>query len=311
MVPLPPSDSGVPSDVGAFDPKLLALRERLRAAREERGSCPPWDELRADLLPGGGSRPGRDERLAHSEICPYCDAHLREWRKSFDHTADALEAVERGVLRGITGGAKRLFGSLARARSARAARAEAAAESAPYEPPPPPRQREERRALSAREERELEARAAATPEPAPVRMYEPPPPPRPRPAARASADVPVGDAGILVVEIPGDRTPPEAVFLCAQVLGLEVAILDALEELEGDPDLGAVRGVILAGQRAPETWPDAVRRARALVGNRPVVLMAPFGVTPSAGAKRALGSALIAESDPAERLLLLLDPQLR
>ena len=41
-----------------LDPKdadLLALRDRLRQARAERGNCPPWDELKADLLPGGAS----------------------------------------------------------------------------------------------------------------------------------------------------------------------------------------------------------------------------------------------------------------
>src|SRR5687767_11910136 len=87
---------------------LLALRQRLRAARAERGACPPWEELRDDLLPGGGGRASRAERMAHLEICHYCDANVKEWEKSLDHTSDALEAIEKGVARGVVAGAKRL-----------------------------------------------------------------------------------------------------------------------------------------------------------------------------------------------------------
>src|SRR5688572_6790757 len=94
-----------------IDPKdadLLALRDRLRQARAERGNCPPWDELKADLLPGGANRPGREERQAHLSICPYCGEHEREWRNTFDYESDRLGAIEKGVASGIMGFARTL-----------------------------------------------------------------------------------------------------------------------------------------------------------------------------------------------------------
>jgi hypothetical protein len=72
-----------------------------------------------------------------------------------------------------------------------------------------------------------------------------------------------------------------------------------------------VCGVILGGARPAASWPDAVRHARALVPRRPVVLLAAFGAEATTGARRALGDALCSESDPAERILLALDPDLR
>ena len=44
---------------------------------------------------------------------------------------------------------------------------------------------------------------------------------------------------------------------------------------------------------------------------RPVLLLASFGAEPTAGARRTLGDALLSESDPPERMLLALDPDLR
>ena len=98
-----------------LDPKLLELRARMRQAREERGGCPPWPELLADLVPGGAGRPGREERQAHTQVCPYCGEHVREWRASTDYDADRLAAVERGVARGLTQGAHGLLKTLGRA----------------------------------------------------------------------------------------------------------------------------------------------------------------------------------------------------
>jgi hypothetical protein len=107
------------------------------------------------------------------------------------------------------------------------------------------------------------------------------------------------------------RTPPEAIFLCARVLDAEVAVVDSIDELVGDPDLPLVCGVVLGGSRPPSAWPDVVRHARSIVKGRPVLLLASFGAEPPAGARRALGGALLSESDPPERMLLALDPDLR
>jgi len=283
-------------DGSSLDAHLLELRARLKQARETRGGCPPWDELRADLVPGGGQREGREQRQAHVAICPYCGTHVAEWRKSTDFAADRLEALERGVARGIAGGALGLIRTIGRALPSR---------SAEERPRPERKPRPAKRALSAREEHVL-AEAAAAGAAALPRPISTPPAPRPAAGPEVSA------AGrLLVVEMADGRTPPEAIFLCARVLDAEVAQVDSIDELVGDPDLALVVGVVLGGSRPPATWPDVVRHARAIVKNRPVLLMASFGAEATPGARRALGDALLSEADPPERLLLALDPDLR
>ncbi len=293
MTPLDPT---IPSDVpdgSELDAHLLALRERLRLAREERGGCPTWAELRADYVPGGGQRPGRAERRAHVALCPYCSTHVAEWRKSEDFASDRLEAIERGVVKSLVSGAAGLFRTIGRALPAR---------SSDGSEPRVRRERSariEQRALSAREERALaeagtEARSRAQGLPSPA----------------VAPRVP-GLARMLVVEMADGRTPPESIFLCARVLEAEVAQVDSIDELVGDPDLGLVCGVVLGGARPAASWPDAVRHARALVKGRPVVLLASSGAEATPGARRALGDALLEEADPAERILLALDSSLR
>lgn len=278
---------------------LDALRARLRAARAERGACPPWEELRADLLPGGARRPGRDERLAHRELCPYCEAHVREWERSLDRTADTLAAVEQHVARGVVDGALRLV-SLAAVRPA---------ESAPEPPAPLP-------APAA----PLAASPAAQPAwnaPPPVIQRAAPAPAAAAPAsppAAAPAPPPAEPAGmlrLLVVEAVAVERIPPSVFLCAEVLGAEVAHVGRIDELAGDPDLDAVCAIIFAGARPAAEWPEAVRRGKDLAPGRPIVILAGGGNLPGDAARRALGGVLLADDDPAERLLLALDPRLR
>jgi hypothetical protein len=272
---------------------LLALRDRLRQARAERGACPPWEELKADLVPGGAGREGREARQEHVALCPYCGEQVKEWRNSLDYDSDRLAAIEKGVATGIVG-LVRSFGF----RKSAPPQAEPAVLDEPqrmYEPPAT---------------RAPEPAAPPSPPPPPVRMYTPPQPehvPDIPQATRTSE----GLARVLVVEMADGRTPPASVYLCAQVLDAEVAQVDSIDELKGDPDLGLVCGVVLGGMRNSETWPTAVKYARSIVPRRPVVLLATYGVEPPAGAKRALGEALQSESDTAERLLLALAPELR
>jgi len=278
----------------AFDSRLAALREHLKQAREERGGCPSWEDLRADLLPGGKNREGRAERLAHRAICPYCESHVREWERSTDHAADTLAAVERGVVRGLADSARGLVQKLAR-RGDRTPR-----ETAPARAEDSPRDEDVRR------DEDLPRSASlprAEPAPQPART------PSARVPSRAVAAGPV--ARMLVVEMLDNRKLPESVFLCAAALDAEVAIVPTLAEIAGDPDLALVCGIVLVGARPPAEWPAAVRSARALVPGRPVVLLAGYGVEASAGARRALGDSLLPEDGPAERLLLALDRKLR
>lgn len=116
---------------------------------------------------------------------------------------------------------------------------------------------------------------------------------------------------LLVVEaVAAERIPP-SVFLCAEVLGAEVAHVGRIDELAGDPDLDAVCAIIFAGVRPAAEWPEAVRRGKDLAPGRPIVILAGGGNLPGDAARRALGGVLLADDDPAERLLLALDPRLR
>jgi hypothetical protein len=318
------SDNRDAPDGSSLDAHLLELRARLRSAREERGGCPPWDELKADHVPGGAGRPGREERAAHAELCPYCNEHIKEWRQSFNYDSDRLEAVERGVARGIAQGAKGLLRTLGRAIPGRSS--EGAGPKPPRSPKAPkPSKSGPPRALSAREEREQLAREAQAQAQAQAQVQEKASAPVPgapaqamyiardsrQEVAREPAAAPGPLARVLVVEMIDGRNPPPAIFLCAQVLDAEVATVDSIDELKGDPDLALVCGVILGGSRPPASWPDAVRHARAIVPRRPVVLLATFGSETTPGARRALGDALRSEADPAELILLSLDPDLR
>jgi hypothetical protein len=116
---------------------------------------------------------------------------------------------------------------------------------------------------------------------------------------------------MLVVQVPPSVNPPPSIFLCADVLEAAVVMITELEELEGDPDLKDVCGLVLVSHLDPGEWPKLLRRARSIVPRRPVVIMSLFGQELSAGARRTLGSSLLAASDPPERLLLALDPDLR
>jgi hypothetical protein len=123
--------------------------------------------------------------------------------------------------------------------------------------------------------------------------------------------VPSPTGGLLVVECVPDRTPPDSVFLCAGALGLEVACVDRIEELEDDPDLADVQAIIIASDRDVTDWPQVLRKARKLVPGRPVLVFAMFGQEPEKGARRALGEALLSASVSPEELLLALDRRLR
>ena len=285
----------------SMDPKdadLLALRDRLRQARVERGACPPWEDLKADHLPGGASREGREARQAHVALCPYCGEHVKEWRNSLDYDSDRLGAIEKGVAQGIVKGVQGLFGRALHKEP----REHLETPPAPAETPPA------QRVYEPPLQRETEGRPPAAPaSPAPgVRMYTPPPEPPPAPT-RTAEEV----ARLLVVEMADGRTPPPSIYLCAQVLDAEVAQVDSIDELKGDPDLGLVCGVVLGGLRKSDTWTNAVKHAKSIVPRRPVVLLTTYGVEAPDRARKSLGESLQSESDPAERLLLALAPELR
>src|SRR5689334_22406504 len=163
------------------DAELLALRDRLRQARAERGGCPPWEDLKADLLPGGAQREGREARQAHLAICPYCGEHVKEWKKTFDYESDRLGAIEKGVAQGIMRGAAGLVRSIGRSKS--------------------PERVSERTAEPVAEAPAAAPTTAATPFPAAPaqRMYVPPRPAEPKPEPAPVSSGP--PTRLLVVEM--------------------------------------------------------------------------------------------------------------
>src|SRR5688572_9950561 len=336
QVPIDHEGADDPGTMSASPPtdaesKLLALRQRLRDARAERGACPPWTELRDDLLPGGTGRAGRDERLAHKDLCPYCSEHVSEWEKSLDHASDALGAIEKGVARGVMAGAKKL--STMGRRPDTPAEAPVPDRTPPSPPPPiepamptmlssapprpepppaPPRPQPRPMAAVAKPKAPAPVPARASRErPAPPRKAPAAPPPTAAKVGGTKSTPAPGPIRLLVVEAEEDRRIPESVFLCAQAMGADVACVPRVESLAGDPDLDAVCAIVLAGTRPAAEWPEAVRRAKDLAPGRPVVVLAPYDSETSSGARRALGAHLLAFSDPADRLLVALDARLR
>ena len=139
--------------------------------------------------------------------------------------------------------------------------------------------------------------------PAPARPPTPHAPAIP-PAAAAPRATPLR---LLVVECPDESTVPASVFLCAAAIEAEVACVDRIEDLGGDPDLDAICGVIFAGNRPPAEWPEAVRRAKDLAPGRPIVVLAPAHDEMPTGARRPPGARLLLVTDSAERLLVALE----
>jgi hypothetical protein len=284
----PDSPAGRPT----LDPRLEALRTRLREARERRGGCPPWEELRSDHLPGGSRRDGRGARAAHLAECHYCSEQIHAWKQSFDHEADRLEAIELGLVRGLLAGARRIVGL----------GGHPAAGAAPAAVPAPAQSATARPALR------LVPAPQATPT-TPVAPASPAAQPIPAPTAASAAP---GELRLLVVVAPEGSEPPENVALCAAVLEAETVIVPALEELDGDPDLPRVCGLVLAGDsRDPAGWKDWLKQARTRVPGKPVALLAGAAGAPRGAVPASFGDVVVGFSEPAERLLVVLEPRLR
>jgi hypothetical protein len=121
----------------------------------------------------------------------------------------------------------------------------------------------------------------------------------------ASAAAPKGDPlpPLVVVEGIPDPSLTSVIEAAAERLGATVCTVDALADLVSDPDLEAIVAVVLTRPRAPRDWAHAIRDARAIVGDRPIAVLAPQPTSLTLEAALPLDPAFVAPPVSVDRLL--------
>jgi hypothetical protein len=119
---------------------------------------------------------------------------------------------------------------------------------------------------------------------------------------------PSGDPLPPVLVVEGEPNPSlrRVIDEAAVVLGATVCTVDTLEGLDDDPDFEAVTAVILTRLRGPRELAQAALHARAIVGNRPVVVVSPQPVTETNASAQPIDPSFIAPPVTVERLLFAL-----
>jgi hypothetical protein len=111
---------------------------------------------------------------------------------------------------------------------------------------------------------------------------------------------------VLVVEGSPDPSLSSVIEAAAERLGAQLCPVERLSDLERDPDLAAVVGVVLTLPRAPRDWNHAIEDARAIVGEVPVAVLAPQPTSFTLEAALPLDPAFMAPPVTVERLLFAL-----
>jgi hypothetical protein len=111
---------------------------------------------------------------------------------------------------------------------------------------------------------------------------------------------------LLVVEGTPDPTLTSVIEAAAERLGATVCTVDTLADLVRDPDLEAIIAVVLTRPRAPRDWSHAIRDARAIVGERPIAVLAPQPTSLTLEASLPLDPAFVAPPVSVDRLLFAL-----
>lgn len=112
---------------------------------------------------------------------------------------------------------------------------------------------------------------------------------------------------ILALEGDPDRTIRAVIDETAARLGVIVSTFDRLTSLAKDPDLGSVMAVILTRPRGPQDLSHVMVQARALLGSRPVVVLAPQPLSSASHAVMPLDPSFVAPPLTADGLLFALD----
>jgi hypothetical protein len=129
-------------------------------------------------------------------------------------------------------------------------------------------------------------------------------PARPRLKAVVSGPEPLPP--VLVVEGNPDPSLRSVIDATADRMGASVCSVDDLRSLALDPDLDAVVGLVLTRPLSPGALLVALLEARRLVGDRPVVVLAPQPVSPSPAAAIPLDPSFVVPPVTVSRLLFAL-----
>jgi hypothetical protein len=111
---------------------------------------------------------------------------------------------------------------------------------------------------------------------------------------------------ILIVEGTPDPSLSTVIDAAAERLGALVCSVERLSDLDRDPDLAAIVGVVLTCPRAPRDWGHAIRDARKITGDVPVAVLAPQPTSLTLEAALPLDPAFIAPPVTVDRLLFAL-----
>jgi hypothetical protein len=111
---------------------------------------------------------------------------------------------------------------------------------------------------------------------------------------------------VLVVEGTPDPSLATVIDGAAERLKALICPVDRLSDLQRDPDLDAVVGVVLTRPRAPRDWNHAIRDAKEIVGNVPVAVVAPQPTSLTLEAALPIDPAFVAPPVTVDRLLFAL-----
>lgn len=111
---------------------------------------------------------------------------------------------------------------------------------------------------------------------------------------------------LLIVEGTPDPSLARVIDATAERLGATVCPVERLSDLDRDPDLDAIIGVVLTSPRAPRDWSHAIRDARRVVGDVPVAVVAPQPTSLTLEAALPLDPAFLAPPLSVDRLLFAL-----
>ena len=114
---------------------------------------------------------------------------------------------------------------------------------------------------------------------------------------------------ILALEGNPDPSLRRVIDELAERIGASVCAIDGIAALANDPDFDAVVAVVLTRPRSPLELQHTMRDARELLGDRPLVLLAPQPLSSAFRGVLPIDPSFVAPPVTVERLLYALDPE--
>jgi hypothetical protein len=113
---------------------------------------------------------------------------------------------------------------------------------------------------------------------------------------------------ILALEGTPDPSLRRVIDQLAERLGASVCAIEGIATLAVDPDLASVVAIVLTRPRSPLELQSTMRDARELLGDRPLVLLAPQALSSAFRGVLPIDPSFVAPPVTVERLLFALDP---